>query len=79
MPSTVLLRILIVLLLIVGCGRRGMSKFDRDFAIKECREEISIIENDPTMSAELKRDMIERIQMQLNELTIEKTEKKSSN
>lgn len=54
--------------LIAGCGQRQMSESDRELAIKECRAEIDRIKNDPTLKPDVKRDLIERSQLQLEEL-----------
>ena len=53
---------------ITGCGRRGMSQSDRDFAIEERLQEIETIKNDSTLKPQVKRDLVERSQLELDEL-----------
>jgi hypothetical protein len=53
-----------------------MSDSDRDFAIEECLQEIETIKNDSAMSPQLKRDLIERNELQLGELRGESADTK---
>lgn len=68
MQGTVCVLILAFAIPIMGCTGQGMSQSDRDHAIQDCLMEIETIQNDPTMNAEIKRDLIERCQLQLKEL-----------
>lgn len=68
MQGTVRLLILASAIPIMGCTGQGLSQSDRDHAIKDCLMEIETIQNDPTMNPEVKRDLIERCQLQLKEL-----------
>jgi len=72
----VLLLLMMMAVNVSGCGRKGMSKADREHAIQESLDEIETIKNDPTMSPQKKQDLIERSQLQLDELRGGKSENK---
>ncbi|HWL09840.1 MAG TPA: hypothetical protein VNQ76_15650 [Planctomicrobium sp.] len=71
-----LLLLLIVAVNVTGCGSKGMSKADRDAAIQQRLEEIERIKSDPTMKPQVKQDLIERSQLQIDQLRDEKTDSK---
>lgn len=75
MRSFAYLLILFLLAHAAGCGRPKMSQADRDYAIKECLDEIEIIKNNLSLTPQAKQDLIERTQLQLDELRGEKSEK----
>lgn len=65
---SVLLLLLMLVVNVTGCGRQGMSKADRERMIRESLEEIETIKKDRSMSPQMKRDLIERAQVQLDDL-----------
>lgn len=69
--SMLRLQCLLILLLVVslmGCGGDQMSVTDREAAIEERQQEIETLKNDPKMNPQVKRDLIERSQLELDEL-----------
>lgn len=60
--------VVMTLLISDGCGGPRISQADREKAIEEHRAMIERFKNDSNMSPEIKRDMIERTQLEIDEL-----------
>lgn len=59
---------------LMGCGGGRMSESDRDAAIQERLQEMETIKNDPKMNPQVKHDMIERMQLEVDDLKNESTD-----